>query len=142
MFGLLSIKEKVLAGSTAVLLILLAGMWLYHTTTIHLLNSQLEEVQQEAGTLRVDKASLEAQKAQLTATLTAQNKAISDLLTAQEASSRQAQAAVEKAKLEAAKWKKLYDDIFNSPKPVADDCQAFSIQLDKYISVRKSESMK
>jgi chromosome segregation ATPase len=141
MLGLSSIKEKVLAGSVLVLGIALAGLSFYHWVSVSMLKSELKTANETIGTLTVEKASLEVQRENLSLSLKKQTKAVEDLIQAQESSSKRAAEAIAKAREDAAKWKKQYTDILNAPKPLADDCQAFSIQLDRYIDLRKREAV-
>ena len=136
-----SIKEKVLMAAVLVLGLALAGFGFYHWTVTTMLKSELREARESVGELTVAKASLETQKMQLTATIDKQNKSIEDLIKAQADASARAEAAIKKAKADVAKWKKQYDDLMNAPKPAEDDCKAFSIQLERYIDLRKKEAV-
>lgn len=141
MFGLTTLKDQVLFWASVVLLLALAGFGFYHWTVTTMLEERIETLQEESGKLTVEVAQLETQREQLTAALDKQNRAVQALITAQEEASARATAAVAKAKAESAKWKKQYEAIINAPKPDPDDCVAFAMKLDQYITVRKQEAL-
>lgn len=138
-FGLTSLREKFLSIAVLLLIAALAGFWFYHWTTMKLLTTELTEARQQIGVLTVAKATLEVQKTTLTTALNTQNKAVTDLILAQQLSTDAAQLAISNAKAASAKWKKQYEGLLNSPRPPGTDCEALGLRITQYLTVRQSE---
>lgn len=142
MFGLFSIKEKILAGSTAILLIALAAFAMFHFFQVKLLEStitdQAKQISEQQVTIANQKVSID----NLTVALDKQNKSIKDLADASKKKAEEAQAAIAEHARISAKWIKLYNDLLNSPKPAEDDCKALSIRMNQYFELRAKETIK
>lgn len=142
MFGLLSIKEKVLAGSTAVLLLALAAFAMFHFFQVkmleHTISRQAETISGQQLTIANQKVSI----INLNTGIDKQNKAVLEAEKASKEKSEKAQAAIKAQAEIAAKWIKLYSDLLNSPKPAEDDCKALSIRFSQYFELRAKEAAK
>lgn len=140
-----SLRLYLIAG----LCVMIVAAGIYHVARVSYLNGQIERKDGQIENLRASVSSLESSlkltvdaNKKLTASIDLQNRTVEAIK--KEAEERQAAAdkALAKARAEAAKWKKKYDNVLDQP-PVnpQDHCYSLSQRLDQYIQLRHSETL-
>jgi uncharacterized protein HemX len=120
---------KYLSGFLLVALIALGvGSWVLYQSQELVIKSQAEKITD----LLESNSVLQVSNANLERAIKEQNKKVEEFLEEAKARKKASDAALAKARAESRKWKKRLDDILNSPKPAADDCDAMTIRLNQY----------
>lgn len=121
---------------TIILLVIVAaaaaGAYTYHKIVVANLEKDLATTKLARDVLARDNGTLKRNVKDLTASINKQNLAIRALQDEVDRTTNEAEAALKLAQAQVRKWKVKYQDVLNSPRPVADDCQALDIKLDQY----------
>lgn len=132
--------DKFKVQIVVVLLIIMAGMVVYHKTTMGLLQKELEDAQKRNGELVVENSALHTANKQAKADIDIQNAKIMQMkIDTAEASQKAADALADVVKQRDA-WKSRYDRILTAPPPSKDDCQNTAVLLEQYRETRVTET--
>lgn len=128
------------------LLAALLGLGGWHWIQTKSLEADLATAQADVTTKAARIVVLEADlkratdtNAKLANAVDAQNAKIDALIASALARGKAADAAIAKAKADAAKWKVKYDDIFGRTAPDGNECTSLKLRLDGYIIERRTE---
>lgn len=137
--GALGIKDKLLMGVAAVLLIALAGGAAYHYIEVGILHKTIKDQGESIATLTVENVTLSAANLQLSTSLQTQTKAVAGLKSEAESRKRIAEANIEAAKAEGDKWRKKYKGVLDAPAAIpADECKSLNLRFDQYLDLRSA----
>lgn len=115
------------------------GAYSYHKIVVASLTSRLNLAEEYVEMLNKANVTLRGNVVTLKKSLDKQTAAVDAMVKAQKDADADAEAAITRAKQNAALWHKEYQKVLNAPRPPGDDCTAFKTKLDGYVTVRQQE---
>ena len=123
------------------LLLVIAGLFLFYTVRVSMLESDLKKAHERIGSQSVEIATLRTANSQMAKDVQTQNNAIVALKIRQAEETKLAEEAMSVVKKEKNIWKGKYEGLFTATPTGKNECENVFNLLDTYQAVRADETL-